>query len=375
MGSPQPRQKSKRKQLTSTKNDHLHSTNEKKKNKTKIGNSTSSSLTIALCSKLCRWLCTNGLLLAMMMMIVGMGVLFVIITFTRSSKRQSPVDTWTKVPSSSYREPIVTYPHFEVLEILPHDPLAFTQGLTFNGTTLWEGTGMYGKSELRHIYPSTGHVLDSYPLDSTVFGEGIAWFMTRTGHGRIVQITWRERRGYTYDATTLQPVLHHETSHRYPQETNDNPDIQNAAAKGWTFETSTGEGWGITYDPDRHSFWVTDGSSTLHEWDAETRQEKQRLTVVTVSQADGRRIPVNKLNEIEYIGNNRILSNVWYEDIIVKIHLETGIIEQIYDFSKLYVNRAEGTDCFNGISITDTENEYWVTGKYWPHMYRVRLLK
>jgi glutaminyl-peptide cyclotransferase len=328
----------------------------------KIGNSISYTILFA---KLYRSLCKNWIMMAVM---VGMGILLLVFSFTRP-KRRSPIDTSSKIPSS-YKvplEPIAVYPDFAVLEVLPHDPKAFTQGLTFNGTALWEGTGMYGNSELRRIHPQTGKVLDSHSLNPSVFGEGITWYVTKSGHSRLIQITWRERRGWTYDANTLRPVLHHSND-------KDEDDKNDDAEKGWTYETSTGEGWGITYDPVRHSFWVTDGSSIIHEWDAETRKEKQRLTVVTFSDVDGRRIPVNKLNEIEYIGNNRILSNVWYEDIIVKIHLETGIVEQIYDFSPLYVNRAEGTDCFNGISVTEIDDEFWVTGKYWPHMYRVRLL-
>ena len=38
-----------------------------------------------------------------------------------------------------------------MLATLPHDPTSFTEGLQRDGTTLWEGTGLAGLSELREL--------------------------------------------------------------------------------------------------------------------------------------------------------------------------------------------------------------------------------
>jgi glutaminyl-peptide cyclotransferase len=256
--------------------------------------------------------------------------------------------------------PLRVHPHFAVLQILPHDPGAFTQGLTCDGTgtVVWEGTGMYGQSELRRVDPQTGRVLASIALQGNVFGEGISFYETKdqdeddslqSTQRRIIQFTWKEKKGWIYNADTLQVI------------------------QEFTYETTTGDGWGITYNPTRHEFIVTDGSSYLHFWDAETLQEIRKLEV-KFQKNDGTFAAVRNLNEVEYIQDDTILSNVWYEDVLIKINLETGLVTQVYDFSPLYVERTEGVDCFNGISATEKADEFWVTGKYWPHMYRVKLL-
>ena len=46
----------------------------------------------------------------------------------------------------------------KVLSVRPHDPEAFTQGLLLDGNTLYESTGLPGKSSLREVDPRTGAV-------------------------------------------------------------------------------------------------------------------------------------------------------------------------------------------------------------------------
>ena len=47
----------------------------------------------------------------------------------------------------------------------------------------------------------------------------------------------------------------------------------------FTFDTTTGEGWGMTYDSSRHEIIVSDGSSYLHVWDPDTPEEKRKVHV------------------------------------------------------------------------------------------------
>jgi len=47
---------------------------------------------------------------------------------------------------------------FKVLQTLPHDTEAFTQGLVFHDNTFIEGTGQFGRSSLRVVEPRTGKV-------------------------------------------------------------------------------------------------------------------------------------------------------------------------------------------------------------------------
>lgn len=129
------------------------------------------------------------------------------------------------------------------------------------------------------------------------------------------------------------------------------------------------QGWGITQDPNTKLLIVSDGSTFLHFWDPVTLEETKR---VEVKRKDGSF--VNNLNELEFV-HGRVFSNIWFKDEIVSIDPETGIVEESYDFSALWPKgeRNGGSDVFNGISVTDVENELWVTGKKWANLYRIKI--
>ena len=130
---------------------------------------------------------------------------------------------------------------------------------------------------------------------------------------------------------------------------------------------------------------MTDGSHYLHFWDRDTLQEIRRIPVMnpipsTQRDGGGGAAPLlleveDNLNELELIeGGKYILANVWQTDYIVKINTQSGIVEAKYDMSTLYPDREIGSDVLNGISATNVVDEYWVTGKLWPIMFRIKLL-
>mmetsp|Transcript_1978 Transcript_1978/g.4279 ORF Transcript_1978/g.4279 Transcript_1978/m.4279 type:complete len:609 (+) Transcript_1978:34-1860(+) len=227
---------------------------------------------------------------------------------------------------------------YEVVSIIPHDTSSFTQGLTYHDGVLFEGTGLYGRSRLRRIDPQNGSVMKSSGyMASTYFGEGITHYTDRNGRDRIIQITWKSRKGFIYHLLLNQ-------------------------VRSFEFQTTSNEGWGITHDQNG-SFIVSDGSAYLHFWDDVTLKEYTKVKVTH----NGR--DVVNLNELEYV-EGRILANVWYSDNIYNIDPTTGNVVQVYDFSSL--QRGAG-DVLNGISRTDTKGELFVTGKLWPRIYRIRL--
>lgn len=239
---------------------------------------------------------------------------------------------------------------FLLLDEVPHDRSSFTQGLTWDGKRLFESSGLYSKSSIRQISPTTGAVLRKRNYVSSDFAEGITFFENAGGKKRIMGITWKERNGYIFDPDTLQKI------------------------RTFKYNTNTSEGWGITYNNRTQEFLVTDGSNWLHFWDRDTLKEKRRIPV------KGGRTPSllraqSSLNELELMhGGKYVLANVWKTDRIVKINIQNGMVETQYDFSTLYPNRAASSDVLNGISKTNVVGEYWMTGKLWPKMYRVRLL-
>ena len=62
---------------------------------------------------------------------------------------------------------------YEIVNIFPHDPTAFTQGLVYADDFLYEGTGLKGRSFLRKVELQTGEVVKEHPLPAQFFGEGI----------------------------------------------------------------------------------------------------------------------------------------------------------------------------------------------------------
>jgi glutamine cyclotransferase len=153
--------------------------------------------------------------------------------------------------------------------------------------------------------------------------------------------------------------------------------------------------WGITYDTAKDVLYVTDGSSTLHTWNVPTNADvansnsaQSRNTIQSTNEVQvykrtrsdsSRRVAMTNLNELEYDASSNggtILANIWLQDIIVRINPRTGFVKTIYDLSSLYPRseRAPMADVLNGIAkVPNSRNEFLITGKRWPWIYRVRL--
>lgn len=185
---------------------------------------------------------------------------------------------------------------YEVVRRLEHDPSAFTEGLTFANGVLYESTGMRGASSIRTLNATTGRVVKSYPLDRKYFGEGLTY-----ANGKLYQLTYKKKTGFIFNETDLSK----------PIET-------------FQFHTTTGEGWGLTYDSQRNEFIVSDGSKYLHFWDGDTLEQIRKVEVKRQNRRKSKNV-----NELEW-WRGRILANVWFQDIILVIHPETGVVEKEY---------------------------------------------
>jgi glutamine cyclotransferase len=242
------------------------------------------------------------------------------------------------VPPQRSSGPVPTY-GYQVVRSYPHDRAAFTQGLIFRDGVFYEGTGLNGRSGLRKVKLETGEVLQAKPLPAEYFGEGITdW------KGQIVQITWRSEVGFVYDMKTFEQT------------------------KRWTY---SGEGWGLTHDDTR--IIMSDGSSQLRFIDPATLHETGRITV---KDAGG---PVERLNELEYV-KGEILANVWQTDRIARISPKDGRVTGWIDLSGLLspseradVQREGGT--LNGIAYDAAADRLFVTGKLWPRVFEITLVR
>jgi glutamine cyclotransferase len=223
---------------------------------------------------------------------------------------------------------------YEVVNTYPHDPSAFTQGLTFDGGTLLESTGLEGRSTLRRVELQTGQVLQKVDVPRFYFAEGMTLF-----GGKIYQLTWKAEKGFIYDPQTFQ--------------------------KTGEF-TYTGEGWGLTHDAD--SLILSDGTNQLRFIDPNTFKVKRAISVL-----DGGR-PLEEINELEYV-RGEILANVWHDNRIARIDPQTGHINGWVDLSGL-LKPGEVTDeeaVLNGIAYDEQGDRLFVTGKLWPKLFEIRL--
>lgn len=220
----------------------------------------------------------------------------------------------------------------EVLAEMPHDTSAWTQGLEFDGRTLYEGTGVAGQSQLRELDPETGAVRRTVPAPNNYYGEGITVF-----GDRIWELTWRDGVAVEWDKTTMTPLR------EVPVD---------------------GEGWGLCSEEDR--LVRSDGTDRLRFHDPATFAETGSV-VVTL---DG--TPTNSLNELECV-DGQVWANIWMSDKIVRIDPVTGDVNAIVDAGELAGDAgADRQKVLNGIAHIDGD-EFLITGKYWPKMYRVRL--
>jgi len=224
---------------------------------------------------------------------------------------------------------------FEVVAAYPHDPDAFTQGLAVEAGQLYEGTGQYGASTLRRVDLATGRPEKQRALGPRYFGEGIAIL-----DGLVYQLTWQNGVVVVYDLETFE------------------------VERTMEYE---GEGWGLTHDG--RQLIMSDGSATIRFRDPQTFAVTREIEV----RDDGVAVP--KLNELELI-DGEIWANIWYDDRIARISPETGEVLGFIDLSALYPQRARSSEAvLNGIAYDAAAKRLFVTGKNWPQLYEIEIVR
>ena len=84
--------------------------------------------------------------------------------------------------------------------------------------------------------------------------------------------------------------------------------------------------------------------------------------------------PANSLNELEYI-NGKIWANRYFTDELVIIDPETGIVEGRINLKGILkaADRRPTTDVLNGIAWDREGERLFVTGKFWPRLFEIRI--
>jgi glutamine cyclotransferase len=213
-----------------------------------------------------------------------------------------------------------------------HDTDAYTQGLFFLDNILIESTGERGKSTIRKVHPVTGQVLQNVPLGDQFFGEGCTVYKDK-----IYQLTWTSRQGFIYDNNLNQTG---------------------------TFQYNT-DGWGITTMGD--SLIMTDGSEKVYFMNPQGFSEIDHLEVYTDKGM------VDNLNELELV-NGLLYANEYQTNKIHVIEPSTGRVLKTIDLAGLLTpEEARKADVLNGIAYNEETDQLFVTGKWWPWLFEIKL--
>jgi glutamine cyclotransferase len=238
--------------------------------------------------------------------------------------------------SAAYAAPTPTYT-YEVVRTFPHDPTAFTEGLFYQDGDLYESTGLEGQSSIRKEKLDTGQILQRIAIPDKYFGEGVvAW------KGRLIELTWRSHIGFIYNLATLNKT----GEFHYP-----------------------GEGWALTKDD--HRLIMTDGTPDIRFLDPVTLKQIGTLHVTD----QGR--PVQNLNEVEWV-KGQIYADIWQTDTIARIDPGTGHVVGWIDLTGILpsADRVAGeTDVLNGIAYDAKGDRLFVTGKNWPKLFQIKLVR
>lgn len=221
---------------------------------------------------------------------------------------------------------------YTVLKTYPHQASSFTQGLEFQGKTLYESTGQNGQSKLMQIDLATGAPIRTVSLANQYFGEGITIV-----NGKIYQLTWTSGVCFQYKMDfTLEKTLAYHT-----------------------------QGWGLTHVDS--TLILSDGTNKLYF----LTPGFQRIREVAVYDNTG---PIMNLNELEYV-DGYVFANVWQTNRIVQIDLASGKVVGDLHMEAIGPPGVDtNINVLNGIAFQPAENAFYVTGKNWPTLTKIRLL-
>ena len=224
---------------------------------------------------------------------------------------------------------------YQVVKEYPHDVEAYTQGLQYLDGVLYESTGNYGTSSIRRVTLETGEVKQVRDLDQTLFGEGI----TVLGE-RIYQLTYKSQVGFVYDRKSFEEIQKVYYQNR--------------------------EGWGLSNNGEE--LIMSDGTNIIYFLDPEMFTINRQIEVYHDKG------PADSLNELEYI-NGKIWANRYFTDEIVIIDPETGIVEGRINLKGILQakHRKSTTDVLNGIAWDREGERLFVTGKFWPRLFEIRI--
>ena len=225
---------------------------------------------------------------------------------------------------------------YRVVDKKPQPTDHYVQGLQIVDGYLYKSLGKYGKSRLLRYDFADGTLDTGVRLHPRLFGEGL----TVLGDA-VYQLTWKNRALLVYNRDDF-------------------------SKRQWF--PLPGEGWGLTDDGTQLIY--SDGTHRLHFMDPETGHISHSLPVT-----EGGLPLKGRLNELEWI-DGKIWANIIYTDRIVVIDPGSGEVTASIDLTGLRPRETlqDINKVLNGIAHNPADGGLWVTGKYWPWIFRIELV-
>lgn len=231
--------------------------------------------------------------------------------------------------------------HYSIIGERSHSTDLFTEGLFIHSGYFYESSGRYANS-LLVSYPIAesrqSKVKAPFSRRKAIAKHYFAEGLTRLNN-HIYQLTWREGALLVYDATSLKHI--HTLNYR-------------------------GEGWGLTHNDQQ--LIRSDGSDTLFFHNASTFAVEKTLAVRLQQK------PIANLNELEY-GEGFIWANIWQDNRILKIDPGSGQVVGVLDLSAIAqsLELEDPESVLNGIAYDADKKALWITGKYWPKLFLLKI--
>lgn len=227
--------------------------------------------------------------------------------------------------------------NYQVVKNYPHLKTSYTQGLEWYNGFMYEGTGLVKKSHIYKINLQSGNPLQSYKMPDEYFGEGITIL-----NDKIYQLTYHSQKGFVYNLNDFALVD--------------------------SFRFASKEGWGLTNDGT--NLIMSDGTHVL------TWINPEDYSIVKKIQVANNRDVIGYINELEYI-DGIIYANIYTTEVLVQIEAETGkLLAEINckGILNMYKTADDSTDYMNGIAYDKAGGRLFVTGKYWPRIFEIKLV-
>ena len=230
--------------------------------------------------------------------------------------------------------------HYQVIKKIPHDNTSASQGLIYHQGFLYESIGSTSQSQLRKINAYNGDIIQQIHLPINYYAEGISLY-----NEQLIQLSWQSGQYFVYNINPLKLLTQHEIS------------------------SDKIEMWGLSQF--NKQLIISNGTHLLNFYLISNNILNKTNTLEVYSGTT----PVSGLNELETV-DNKLYSNIWPTDCIAQINLGTGQVEHWLNLQSLLSiqERKNSQALLNGIAYNPRNQHFFITGKFWPYIFEIKLL-